>query len=133
MAIQAESILQVDRCSGVSAEYGIGRRALLATPYAFGMIPRRPVTSFALQLAVTEWSVRVSRICMWSLEQHEYRFFLVTREAGICALTAVAGILTISLAGGQKQQHRRGADECYESHSGNPSCSSLVESRVLYA
>ena len=133
VAIQAETILQVDRRSGVRAEYGIGRRALLATPHAFCVISRRSVTGFALQLTVTEGSVRVSWVRMWSLENCEDRFFLVARETGICALTAVAGLLAVSGAGGQEQQHHRGDDECNESHSGNPSCFSSVESRVLCA
>ena len=78
VAIKAEVILSVDRRCGVRAEYGIGRGALLAASYASCMISGRPVTGFTLQLAVTEWSVRVSRICVCTFEQREDRFFLVT-------------------------------------------------------
>jgi hypothetical protein len=133
VTIQAEAVLNIDRCRGAWAKHSIRCRALLATPYACGVIARRPVTSFALQLAVTKRSVRVSRICVCTFEQREDRFFLVTGQAGICAFATVAGILTVSRAGGQEQQHHRGDDERNESHSGNLSCSSSVESRVLYA
>ena len=64
VAIQAETVLQVDRRSGAKTEYGIGRRALLTTPHTFGVISGWPMTGFALQLTVTKRSVRVSWIRM---------------------------------------------------------------------
>ena len=78
VAIQTKAVLSINGCRGFRTENGVGSGPFLAAPYACGVLSRWSVTSFALQLAVTERSAWVSRVRMWSLENREDGFFLVT-------------------------------------------------------
>jgi len=131
VTIHAESVLGVDRCRRVLAEDSAGSGAFLAAAYPPGMIPGWSVAGFALQLAVTERSVRVRRVGVRSFKQDKDRIVLVTREAGICAFATEVGVLlTTSWAGGQDTERRYGDGECYQPHGINDPLSSSAESRV---
>jgi len=71
VTIQAQAILYIDWCRGARAEYSPGRRALLPAPHPSRVIARWAVACLALQLPVTEWSVRISRVGMSAPEQRE--------------------------------------------------------------
>jgi len=101
VAIHAEAVLGVDRCGRTLSEDGARSGTLFATPYPSGMIAGWSMAGFALQLAVTEWPVRISRVCMCTLEQDKDRIIFVTRQASVRALATVVGFLTDSGAGGQ--------------------------------
>jgi len=101
MAIHTLTVLGVDWRRGVLAEYGARGGALFATPYPSGMIAGWSMAGFALQLAVSERPVRISRVCMCTLEQDKDRIIFVTRKASVRALATVVGFLTDSGAGGQ--------------------------------
>lgn len=78
MTIQAEVVLYSDRRRNGRAEVGTGWRAFLATTYAAGVVARRTVAGLTLQLAVTEWTVRVRRHGMCAAEQCEGAVVFVT-------------------------------------------------------
>jgi len=102
VAIHAEAVPGVDRCGRTLSEDGARSGALLTAAYSPGVIAGRSMAGLALQLAVSERPVRVCRVCMCTLEYREDYIFLVTLEAGICALAAVIRVLTGSGAGGQE-------------------------------
>ena len=112
VTIHAESVLGVDRCRRVLAEDSAGSGAFLAAAHASGMIAGWSVAGFALQLAMTERSVRVGRVGVRPFEQNKDRIVLVTRQAGICSFaTEVGTVLTASRARGQDTERRYGDDE----------------------
>jgi hypothetical protein len=102
VAIHAETVLGVDRRRRVRSEDRAWRRPVLSTAYSPGMISRWAVAGFALQLAMTERSVRVCWIGVRTLEQNEDSVLLMAREAAIGALAAVFRVLTASGAGSQE-------------------------------
>jgi len=103
MTIQARAVLNLDRGRRIRAEIDSRGRPFLAATNTTRVIAGRPVARFALQLAVAERAVRVSRIGVRTAEQSEGRIFLVAGKAGVGALATVASLLTVSRADGQSQ------------------------------
>lgn len=101
MAIQTEAVLIVYGRYGVGTKDGVGSRAFLTAPYACGVLSRRSMAGFALQLTVAEWPIWVVGVRMRAFEQGENQLFLMTGETAIGTLATVVGILTGSGAGGQ--------------------------------
>jgi len=101
VAIHAEAVPGVDRCGRALAENGARSGTLLAAANSPGVIAGRTVAGFALQLAVTEWPVRVCRIGVCTLEQNKDRIIFVTRQASVRALATEIRILAASRAGRQ--------------------------------
>lgn len=102
MAIDALSILGVDRSRRVLPENSTRSGAFLAAPNSACMVSRRAMTGFALQLAVAKGSIRIGRVRVSALEDRKDRIFLMAGEATVCALAAVLGILTVSRADDQE-------------------------------
>jgi len=101
MAIDAQTVLNVDRCRRTGAENRAGRSAFLAATNATGVITGRAVAGLALQLAVTEGAVWISRIGVCTAKYGQHRLIVVASQTGVCALAAVGSFLTNSGADGQ--------------------------------
>jgi len=71
VTFQAQAILYIDWCHRARAEYSPGRRALLPAPHPSRVVTGWAVAGLALQLPVTERSVRISRVGMSTPEQRE--------------------------------------------------------------
>ena len=68
VAIDTEAVLHTDWRRGIRTEQHIGGGSFLAALDTTGVIARRAVAGLALQLTVSEWSVRVSRVAVRALK-----------------------------------------------------------------
>ena len=100
MTTQAGAVLNVNRGRRIRAEIDSRSRPFLAATNPAGMIARRSMTGFALQLAVAERAVRVGGHCVRTAEQSEGKIFLVAGVAGVGPLATVVGFRSASRRGG---------------------------------
>ncbi len=101
VATDARTILVVYRRRRARSEIDRNWWALLAASNPASMIATGSMAGLALQLAVTERTIRIRWVGMRAAKQGEGGVFLVAGETGISSFAAVVGLLTVSSADGQ--------------------------------
>ena len=108
------------------------RWPFLAPADAARMVTAGPVTSFALQLTVTERTTGIRRYGMLGTEYRKQRLVVMTGQAAIRAFAAVTGFLSVSGTDGQASQNGSRDYNCKQPH-GSILSRRSIELEVAYA